>query len=333
MATIIKGIIKHRYDTVANYVSDNPVMLAGEMGIESTTGRVKYGDGTTAWNSLAYSGLKVQPIAIDTALMAVEGREYFVTNTDTSSHIITYGGNTTVIQPDYTSIFYYVNSAWVYLGSWNVSGDFIAGGNISAIGSIAGSLATPSIYDFYDQEPQTATPTTKFAGTSWENVSERSVFYHLAASSGGAETDVVIRDLVEHDDGAATWAIDKEYAFADLVYDDVIGGAGTHAGKYVIAVDNYSGMSRRYDGGLAETFEGGTQSNKIIEHTHNLSTSNGTAGTQYLTGTGAGGISRVQTAAFENNEGATAVPGGVSIEVGDENNVDNYTIKKWRRVS
>ena len=37
----------------------NPVLLAGELGIEIDTGKYKIGDGLTQWNSLAYSGLKV----------------------------------------------------------------------------------------------------------------------------------------------------------------------------------------------------------------------------------------------------------------------------------
>lgn len=35
--------------------SNNPVLLAGEIGLETDTGNFKVGDGTLAWNSLAYS--------------------------------------------------------------------------------------------------------------------------------------------------------------------------------------------------------------------------------------------------------------------------------------
>lgn len=34
----------------------NPTLLAGEMVIETDTGRFKFGDGTTAWASLGYAG-------------------------------------------------------------------------------------------------------------------------------------------------------------------------------------------------------------------------------------------------------------------------------------
>jgi hypothetical protein len=44
-----------RRDTAANWTSVNPVLLAGEPGVETDTGKFKVGDGSTAWASLAYS--------------------------------------------------------------------------------------------------------------------------------------------------------------------------------------------------------------------------------------------------------------------------------------
>ena len=43
-----------RYNTAALWSSVNPVLLIGELGIESDTGKVKLGDGSTPWNSLDY---------------------------------------------------------------------------------------------------------------------------------------------------------------------------------------------------------------------------------------------------------------------------------------
>lgn len=45
---------KQKYDTSINWTSNNPVLLAGEIGIESDTNKMKVGDGTTAWNNLEY---------------------------------------------------------------------------------------------------------------------------------------------------------------------------------------------------------------------------------------------------------------------------------------
>ena len=47
--------IIQRHDTVANWTSVNPVLAAGEMGVETDTNKFKFGDGVTAWNSLAYA--------------------------------------------------------------------------------------------------------------------------------------------------------------------------------------------------------------------------------------------------------------------------------------
>lgn len=45
-----------RNDTAANWTSDNPVLAQGEMGLETDTNKIKFGDGSTAWNSLPYVG-------------------------------------------------------------------------------------------------------------------------------------------------------------------------------------------------------------------------------------------------------------------------------------
>lgn len=46
--------LKLRRDTAANWTSDNPTLEQGEQGYETDTGKLKIGDGTTAWTSLAY---------------------------------------------------------------------------------------------------------------------------------------------------------------------------------------------------------------------------------------------------------------------------------------
>ena len=47
-------IIQQRAGTAAQWVSANPVLAAGEMGIESDTKKFKFGNGTTAWTALGY---------------------------------------------------------------------------------------------------------------------------------------------------------------------------------------------------------------------------------------------------------------------------------------
>lgn len=52
MASIIQ--IQLRRDTAANWSANNPVLAQGEPALEIDTNRIKFGDGTTPYNSLAY---------------------------------------------------------------------------------------------------------------------------------------------------------------------------------------------------------------------------------------------------------------------------------------
>ena len=47
-------IIQYRRDTATNWTNANPTLLDGEVGYEKDTGKVKVGDGSTAWTALAY---------------------------------------------------------------------------------------------------------------------------------------------------------------------------------------------------------------------------------------------------------------------------------------
>ena len=46
--------IQIRRDTAANWTSASPTLANGELGLETDTGRLKAGDGSTAWTSLSY---------------------------------------------------------------------------------------------------------------------------------------------------------------------------------------------------------------------------------------------------------------------------------------
>lgn len=49
-------VIKFRRDTAANWATTNPTLAAGEAGLETDSGLVKYGNGTSAWADLHYTG-------------------------------------------------------------------------------------------------------------------------------------------------------------------------------------------------------------------------------------------------------------------------------------
>ena len=66
--------IQVRRGTAADWLSVNPVLAAGEMGVESDTNLFKFGNGATAWASLAYANknnaevIEIAQDAIDAAL-------------------------------------------------------------------------------------------------------------------------------------------------------------------------------------------------------------------------------------------------------------------------
>lgn len=47
-------LIQIRRDTASNWTSANTVLAQGELGAETDTSKIKIGDGSTAWSSLAY---------------------------------------------------------------------------------------------------------------------------------------------------------------------------------------------------------------------------------------------------------------------------------------
>ncbi len=49
------SLIQTRAGTASAWTSANPTLAAGEAGLETDTRKIKYGDGSTAWNSLNYS--------------------------------------------------------------------------------------------------------------------------------------------------------------------------------------------------------------------------------------------------------------------------------------
>jgi hypothetical protein len=48
--------VQVRRGTAAQWTSANPTLASGEWGFETDTGKVKIGNGSTAWNSLGYTG-------------------------------------------------------------------------------------------------------------------------------------------------------------------------------------------------------------------------------------------------------------------------------------
>ncbi|MCM2390189.1 hypothetical protein [Streptomyces albipurpureus] len=53
------GPISAKRATAAEWTAEDPVLAAGERGYERDTGKVKIGDGSTAWSAITYIGAAV----------------------------------------------------------------------------------------------------------------------------------------------------------------------------------------------------------------------------------------------------------------------------------
>ena len=67
------SIIQIRRDTAANWTAADTVLASGELGTETDTGKLKIGDGTTAWTSVAYYTLGLAGYVIGTDVLAPDG--------------------------------------------------------------------------------------------------------------------------------------------------------------------------------------------------------------------------------------------------------------------
>ena len=62
---ILNARTQLRNDTAANWVTEEPVLAKGEMGIEIDTAKFKIGDGIKTWSELGYSGVLVTASTIN----------------------------------------------------------------------------------------------------------------------------------------------------------------------------------------------------------------------------------------------------------------------------
>ena len=100
----ISVILQLRHDTAANWTTADPTLESGEVGCETDTGRLKVGDASTAWTSLAYAGSGVTLIEglNDVDIMTPTDNDVFTWDAGTSmwsSQAATAGGFTPQVQP------------------------------------------------------------------------------------------------------------------------------------------------------------------------------------------------------------------------------------------
>lgn len=105
MSITIKSLMQQRRDTAANWTSDNPTLLNGELGYETDTGKWKVGTGSAVWAALAYtpwSQINAYPIttaniADDAVTGAKLANDITIANNLTVTNNLTVNGTTTTI--------------------------------------------------------------------------------------------------------------------------------------------------------------------------------------------------------------------------------------------
>lgn len=93
-AQIVTARLQIRRDSSATWAAKNPILLSGELGLESDTLKIKVGDGTTAWGLLEY--IKGEPgkdgaaatIKIGTVKTGSAGSEASVSNSGTENNAV-----------------------------------------------------------------------------------------------------------------------------------------------------------------------------------------------------------------------------------------------------
>ena len=71
----LKVRVKHAYLSAAEWVRQNPILQAGEFGIENDTQKFKIGDGVTKWSNLPYaSGITVDAELSSTSTNPVQNK-------------------------------------------------------------------------------------------------------------------------------------------------------------------------------------------------------------------------------------------------------------------
>lgn len=106
--------IQLRRDLAANWITSNPVLADGEMGLETDTRKFKIGDGSTAWTSLSYGALTgTAPVAT-----AMPSGTSFPANPSQGWQFL---------RTDLAAVYVYIGTKWVEQGAGGINPFLIMG--------------------------------------------------------------------------------------------------------------------------------------------------------------------------------------------------------------
>jgi hypothetical protein len=171
------SLIKLRRDTAANWSSVNPTLASGEPGLETDTLKIKYGNGSTAWNSLSYAGGSstfALPTASTTTLggVKVDGTSITINGGVISSSGGGGGGGGTVQLGNAGNLAYYPNATNVV--------DDASGLSWSSVDNAFTITGTT----FLQQSSEAFTVKTGATGIVTHDFSNGAIWYHTGVALG-----------------------------------------------------------------------------------------------------------------------------------------------------
>lgn len=137
--------VQVRRGTASQWTSANPTLASGEWGYETDTGKVKIGNGSTAWNSLAYTGAgDIEGVTASTGLQG--GGTSGTVSLAIDSTVVTLTGTQTLTNKTATGLIYTQTiltpsfSANAYTLVLGDQGDILLASN----GATAGTINIPT---------------------------------------------------------------------------------------------------------------------------------------------------------------------------------------------
>ena len=188
------ALMQQRRDTAANWTSANPTLLAGEIGIESDTNKIKLGTGSASWTALGYttwSQITAYPF-VNADIASAAAIAYSKLATLTSANILVGSSANVATSTAVTGDVTISNT-----GVTAIATGVIVDADINASAAIAGSkivAATTSVVGAVQLSDSTSTTSSVLAATP----TAVKAAYDLAAAAlplgGGTVTGNVILD-------------------------------------------------------------------------------------------------------------------------------------------
>jgi hypothetical protein len=193
-ATTVPVKMAQRRDTAANWTSANPTLLAGEIGIESDTNKIKLGTGSTSWTSLSYtpwSQVSAYPL-VNADIASAAAIAYSKLATLTSGNILV-GSSANVATSTTVSGDVSISNA----GVTAIASGVIVNADINASAAIAGSkivAATTSVVGAVQLSDSTSTTSSVLAATPTAVKASFDLATAALPKAGGTLTGNVILD-------------------------------------------------------------------------------------------------------------------------------------------